>query len=375
MSPDEALLMIASSEADADLYYATGFLAPDPFIYFRTAGEGVLVMSDLEVDRARAQARADRVLSYSRYEEAARSRGIAKPRMMDVLHEIFSERKIRRLIVPPNFWVEKALLLEAMGYEIEVKKGPVFESRAVKTGEEIGRITETLRHTEEALDRAVRMIRESEVRDGVLFHDGAVLTSERVKKVINLRLMENDCVARHTIVSCGEDACDPHNEGTGPLRAGVPIILDVFPQSGTSRYFADITRTVVKGKAPDAVIRLYEAVLQGQEAAFTRIRDGANGREIHEAVVQTFQTAGFETGEIDGRMQGFFHGTGHGLGLEVHEPPRISRLDDVLRTGHVVTVEPGLYYRGIGGVRIEDLVVVREGGCENLTRAPKVLEV
>ncbi|MBI4716004.1 MAG: aminopeptidase P family protein [Nitrospirae bacterium] len=295
--------------------------------------------------------------------------------MIDVLHGIFSERKIRRLIVPPNFWVEKALLLEAMGYEIEVKKGPVFEARAVKTEEEIGRITETLRHTEEALDRAVRMIRESEVRDGVLFHDGAVLTSERVKKVINLRLMEHDCVARHTIVSCGEDACDPHNEGTGPLRAGVPIILDVFPQSGTSRYFADITRTVVKGKAPDAVIRLYEAVLQGQEAAFTRIRDGANGREIHEAVVQTFQAAGFETGEIDGRMQGFFHGTGHGLGLEVHEPPRISRLDDVLRTGHVVTVEPGLYYRGIGGVRIEDVVVVREGGCENLTRAPKVLEV
>jgi Xaa-Pro aminopeptidase len=270
--------------------------------------------------------------------------------------------------------VEKALLLQDRGYEIEVKRGAVFEERAFKTEEEIGYISETLRFTEEAVDRAVRMIGESEIRDGFLYHGGP-LTSERVKKEINVRLMENDCIGKHTIVSSGEATCDPHDEGSGPLKAGVPIILDVFPQSGRTRYFADITRTVVRGRASDRVRKMYDTVLRGQEIAFERIRDGASGREIHEAIMQSFLQAGFQTGEIDGRMQGFFHGTGHGVGLEVHEPPRISRMDDILRERQVVTVEPGLYYRGIGGVRLEDLVVVRKDGCENLTRYPKVLEI
>jgi Xaa-Pro aminopeptidase len=375
MKSDEALLMIASSEVDANLYYATRFVAPDPFIFFQTGGEKILVMSDLEIDRARAQARVDRVLSYSRYEEKAGTRGGARPKLADVLHEVFSEFGIRRLFVPPDFPVEKAMLLEEKGFEIAIERDGLSGPRAIKNEEEIRQIIMTLRFTEEAVDQAVRMIRESVVRDGLLYYGGSVLTSETVKKRINIRLMENDCIGRHTIVSCGEDTCDPHQEGSGPLRADQPIILDVFPQSSQSRYFADITRTVVKGKAPDPIKRMYEAVFLGQEIAFKRIRDGVSGKEIHEAIVLSFKEAGFESGEIDGRMQGFFHGTGHGLGLEVHEPPRISRQEDTLRTGHVVTVEPGLYYRGIGGVRIEDLVVVRESGCENLTRYSKILEV
>ncbi|MBI5197051.1 MAG: aminopeptidase P family protein [Nitrospirae bacterium] len=375
MGKGQALLMIAASEVDADLYYGTGFIAPDPFIFFQIGKEKFLLMSDLEVDRARAQAQVDRVLSYSHYEEKAKSRGNSKPKMIDVLHEVFTELGIRKLIVPGQFWVEKALLLEARGYEIEVKKGSVFEERAFKTEEEIRQITETLRFTEEAVDRAVRMIREADIREGRLYHHGEILTSEAVKKEINLCMMANDCIGKHTIVSSGEDTCDPHHEGSGPLKSGVPIILDVFPQSGRTRYYADITRTVVKGRPSDKIKKMYDVVLHGQEIAFDRIRDGANGREIHEAIVQSFVKAGFETGEVDGRMQGFFHGTGHGLGIEVHEPPRISRMDDTLRTGHVVTVEPGLYYKGVGGVRIEDLVVVRQEGCDNLTRYPKVLEV
>jgi Xaa-Pro aminopeptidase len=375
MKPDEALLMIASSEVDANLYYATGFVAPDPFIFFQTGGEKILVMSDLEIDRARAQARVDRVISYSRYEKQAGTRGGARPKLADVLQEVFSEFGIRRLFVPPDFPVEKALLLEEKGFEIAIERDGLVGPRAIKNEEEIRQIVTTLRFTEEAVDQAVRMIRESVVREGLLYDNGSVLTSETVKKRINLHLMENDCIGRHTIVSCGEDTCDPHQEGAGPLRANQPIILDVFPQSSQSRYFADITRTVVKGKAPDPIKRMYETVFLGQEIAFKRIRDGVSGKEIHDAIVLSFKEAGFETGEIDGRMQGFFHGTGHGLGLEVHEPPRISRQEETLRTGHVVTVEPGLYYRGIGGVRLEDLVVVRENGCENLTRYPKVLEV
>ena len=150
--------------------------------------------------------------------------------------------------------------------------------------------------------------------------------------------------------------------------------MDVFPRHATSRYFADITRTVVKGKAADKVTRMFNAVKEGQEIAFRMIKDGADGSAVHKAIMDSFDALGFKTGEQHGRMQGFFHGTGHGVGLEIHEPPRISAKPDILRTGMVVTVEPGLYYLDAGGIRIEDMVVITKNGCRILTQAPKVLE-
>jgi Xaa-Pro aminopeptidase len=196
-----------------------------------------------------------------------------------------------------------------------------------------------------------------------------------VRHLIGAQLLEDGLIGQHTIVACGEAACDPHNQGSGPLRAGQTIILDVFPRDEESRYFADITRTVVKGPAPDTVRRMYRAVADGQACAFRLIRDGAEGEAIHREVHATIERHGFRTGEVGGRMEGFFHGTGHGLGLDVHELPRISKVPTTLRTGNVVTVEPGLYYTGVGGVRLEDVVVVTENGCVNLTAYPKELEV
>jgi Xaa-Pro aminopeptidase len=258
---------------------------------------------------------------------------------------------------------------------VSSRPDPFFEARTRKTPEEVAYIAETQRRTEAALEEAIQAIREAEARDGVLYRGGAPLTSEAVKALLARRLLELECLARHSIVACGADGCDPHNEGAGPLRANESIILDVFPQSLTNRYHADITRTVVKGRAPDALKRLYDAVLRAQERALGLIRGGADGTAIHAEVEAVFAAAGFETGEVHGRMQGFFHGTGHGLGLEIHEPPRIAKRGAVLRAGHVVTVEPGLYYPAWGAVRIEDLVAVTEGGCQNLTRFPKFLEI
>ena len=151
--------------------------------------------------------------------------------------------------------------------------------------------------------------------------------------------------------------------------------MDVFPQHAESRYFADITRTVVKGQAPPKVRKMFDAVKAGQEIAYRMIKDGVDGSTIHKAIMASFEQQGFATGEQDGRMQGFFHGTGHGVGLEIHEPPRVSARPDILKAGMVVTVEPGLYYLDAGGMRIEDMVVVRSDGCEVLTKAPKILEV
>lgn len=105
------------------------------------------------------------------------------------------------------------------------------------------------------------------------------------------------------------------------------------------------------------------------------IRHRIDGSKVHQAVQQTMESKGFRTGYRNGRPEGFIHSTGHGLGLDIHEPPRISRLPEILKKGTVVTVEPGLYYEKIGGIRIEDVVYVTEKGCEVLTKLPRQFEV
>ena len=371
----DAILMITPSERDSNMRYATGFRAPDPFIYLQTQERKILVMSDLEVDRARMSSKADSVLLRSEYEEQAEGQGIESPSTLDILDLVLREYEIRRILVPSNFGIEPTDFLRSKGYEVRFKGDPFFEERAIKTQEEVDHIARAMKHTEAALEAAIRAIKDAEIQGKYLYRDGELLTSEEVKQIIDLRLMEDGYLAEHTIVSSGDACCNPHDEGSGPLPAGASIIIDIFPKESISGYHADITRTVVKGQATDALKRMYEMVLAGQEMALRKIKDGADGKEIHQAVVELFEQAGYQSGEIEGRMQGYFHGTGHGVGLEVHEPPGISRRSDILKSGHVVTVEPGLYYLGLGGVRIEDLVVVTEKGCRNLTTYPKELEI
>src|SRR2546425_11186125 len=154
-----------------------------------------------------------------------------------------------------------------------------------------------------------------------------------------------------------------------------PIVMDVFPRNTTTRYFADMSRTVVKGRPTLEMKRLFDTVLVAQEKATASVRAAADGQTTHSEVVRRFEQAGYKTGLLNGRMQGFFHGTGQGVGIDIHEMPRISKPGSRLQTGHVVTVEPGLYYPGIGAARIEDMVLVTDDGCRNLTNFPKVLAI
>ena len=375
MPTDPDVLLIAASETDSNLYYATRFLAPDPFIFLRVKGEKILIMSDLEVDRARATATVDTVLSYSEYEGRLKRREKASAATTDVVDAVLKERGVTRLQVPENFSFEHARWLQALGYELSTKREPFFDERAVKTREEIAAIEAAQRAVEAAVQRAIDFLRNASVRDGVIVHEGEPVTSERIKQLINVMLMEQNCVGQHTIIAGGLQACDPHNEGSGPLKANEAIVMDVFPRNTTTRYFADMSRTVVKGKAKPEMKRLYETVLAAQEEAVASVRDGADGQKIHSQVLERFEQAGYKTGLRNGRMQGFFHGTGHGVGIDIHEAPRIGKSGSPLRTGHVVTVEPGLYYPDIGAVRIEDMVLVTPDGCRNLTQFPKVLEI
>ena len=373
---NQAVLLIADSERDADMLYASGMFVPDPFTFLQVNGRTTIMMSDLEIDRARAQSKVDEVVSLTDYSDRAKKSGNADPGLMDAVVELLREREVKRVSVPNSFPLGYADKLRDRGFAVTSKEDPFWDQRPVKTDEEVAAISDASRHTEDALRMAFGILAEATVKDGLLHGPDGVLTSEYIRQRIHVYLLERDCIAQHTIIAGGVQGCDPHNGGSGPLRAGEPIIFDLFPKSTKTGYYADITRTVAKGPVSDTFRRLYDTVLEGQEIALSRVRAGVDGREIHGEVERLFESRGYETGAKNGRMQGFFHGTGHGFGLEIHEPPRISKVSQVLVAGHVVTVEPGLYYPDLGGgVRIEDNVVVTESGCDNLTRLEKVFEV
>ena len=373
---DQAILLVSASEGDSNMLYAAGFFVPDPFIFFQHKKTRYVVMSDLEIDRAKKQARADRVLSLSQYQKKLKHMGKGSPGIIDTLDLLFRERGIRALIVPANFSALLADQLRAKGFSVQIKRDPFFAERETKTRDEVKNITESLRVARLGLEAGIRVLKRTKIgRDGYLHFNGCRLTSETLKTIVNTTIMAQGWLPSHTIISSGNQCVDPHHEGTGPIKAHASIIFDIFPRSQKTGYFGDLSRTVVRGRASEKLKEIYATVQAGQQIGFDMIRNGVNGKEIHQKILALFDARGFPTGRINGRMQGFFHGTGHGLGLDIHEPPRVAPVEAKLRTGHVVTVEPGLYYLGVGGVRLEDVVVVTSTGNRNLTDCPQFLEI
>jgi Xaa-Pro aminopeptidase len=377
MKHPETLLIFADSEHDANMLYATGLFVPDPFAYLNIRGRALLVMSDLEIDRARVQAPHCQVISLSDHHKKLRAHGVKHPRTADVIGEILREKKIRRVTVPDNFPLGLALELKKLGVTATPRRGTFFAEREIKLAGEVKKISAALMMAEVGMAEAMLALRNSKiVRGKKLVYRNAPLTSERLRAVIDTAVLQAGGLAANTIVAGGRQGCDPHERGHGPLHAHEPVIIDIFPRSQATGYFGDITRTVVRGRASAAVLKLYDTVKCGQKIAFQKIRNDASTSAIHNAVQVCFEQQGFATGKHNGRMQGFFHGTGHGLGLEIHESPRMGSTSiGELKTGQVVTVEPGLYYPEIGGVRLEDVALVTKTGARNLTRFEKVLEL
>ncbi len=380
------LLVIGAPQHDASAYHLSGFLAPDPVICLRAGGKRYLAVSALEYGRAEKEAPADELISFDELEliklakelgSGARAFAAATANLLKRLGAEGSP-----ITVPPHFGVAYADELRARGFKIEADGRLFADLRRVKTEQEISNIEVAQRAVEDACAHAVEILKESEITDNdALRWRGETLTSELLRAEIEVELLRRGCAADEgTITAGGPQAADPHERGGGPLRAGEAIILDIFPRSQESRYYADMTRTFVKGEPGDELQNMYDAVLEAQETALSMIRAGVNGRDVHEKVSDILHEKGYKTGKHDQKpgeplTEGFFHGTGHGVGLEVHEAPRLSTVDEELRAGDVVTVEPGLYEPGVGGVRIEDLVVVTEDGCRNLTRFPKELRL
>ncbi len=367
-------LIVAASETDPDMLYATKFWAPDAFIFLERNGRRTLVLSDLEIDRGRKQADADEFVMFSKLEREVQGRSRKAPPYEKVLAHFLRKRGVRSTIVPANFPLRYAEELAANKIRVRATNGLFWPEREAKSNKEIEMIGHALRITETGLKRAVEILKRS--RPGArkrLRWSGKTLTSEMLRAEIDSAILRAGGVPTGTIVAGGDQACDPHERGFGPLYSNSLIILDVFPRDGKTGYFGDMTRTVLRGRASEPQRKLWETVKAGQALAVKKIKAGIDGMTIHKAIQELFAQRGFPTEVRKGRRVGFFHGTGHGLGLEIHEHPRLQKV--TLKDRQVLTVEPGLYYPGVGGARQEDVVVVTKTGCKILSRFPKRLEV
>ncbi len=378
------LLFYADGYRFPDVYHVTRFLTPDPLIVLEQDGEIVIAASAVEEGRARKESRATTVLSVDAYgAQELFARGLSREEVdAKVIEAVLAERGVRRVGVASYFPLGMAEHLRAMGLEVVVA-GDLRERRRTKRPDEIAALEATQHATEDAWGRGVDALKRATVRtDGTLELDDEAFTAERLRAIVESRLLELGCVSEGAIIAPGKQAADPHLIGSGPLRAGEAIVMDIFPQSKATRYYADMTRTVSKGEPPAEIAKLYEITKRAQDAGIAALRPGVTGRQVHELVEDIIWDAGYDTTRPgqrrsrNGPPRGFIHGTGHGVGLEIHELPTVGRSGTTpLAPGDVVTIEPGIYLPELGGVRLEDMLVITATGSRDLTRAPRRLVV
>jgi Xaa-Pro aminopeptidase len=364
----KARLIIDSTRGNPDLLYLTGFRAPDPVIWIKMGRTTHLVLSDLELSRGRKTARVDRCLSQTRIARTLARKLSCPPSPAHVAAQVLADHGVDRVEVPGTFPAMYLEDLAQMGVEPTIVRGPFVPRRRRKTRAEVAALVRSERAAERGIGRAVEMIAPSRVRRRQLHLDGEPLTSERIKKVVRASLLDEGYQAAGLIVAGRpEQTCLPHDAGSGVLLAGHAIILDFFPRSLASGYHGDETRTVFKGGPSRELAQMLRVVEEAERRAAGMLAPGARGSEIHEAVVEFMTAEGFPTRREGSRPRGFFHGLGHGLGLSIHEPPSLSARETVLEVGDVVTVEPGLYYPRVGGVRHENLYYIGRKGVEPLS--------
>ena len=366
-------ILMATGLEENDVRYATGLVASDPFCLLVAGSRLHLLVSALEAARAR------KTCPSAVLHTPAQLFADAVPRrrtLGDQVLALVRRLGFRAVQVGPYFPFGIARALQRGGVKVLPAAGPAFPRRAVKSPREIACLAKSQRAAVAAMRAAVRCIRTARISSsGLLKSGGKTLTSEFLKDLIARTLLDLRCSAAGTIVAVGPQGARPHDVGSGPLRAGVPVVIDIFPRDQVTGYWGDVTRTVVRGRATDQIRRMHRDVLAAQKLALSRVRPGAASRAVQRAVEKFFRDAGHETRLAPpGQECGFIHGVGHGVGLDIHESPGLRNEPGRLAAGNVVTVEPGLYVPGVGGVRIEDTVVVTRTGYKILASFPKNLE-
>jgi Xaa-Pro aminopeptidase len=382
----EALLLYSDSYRDANMYYLTKFLAPDPFILLkRVDADPILVVNQMEYPRAHKQSIIKAVKSYLDYNYLKVVK-IAKDPQLGAMKFIakVAEKELDRqtkICVPTNFPIILADMLREEGFTIKPMFGIVEKARETKDSKEVKAIRTVQVVTEEATAEAIEFIANADVgANNTLLTNKEALTVGKMKAFFGHKLLDNGCLPEEDIIiACGTKGSDPHYSGDpqDKLKAHQPIILDIYPRSIQKRYWTDMTRTIVKGKAPDKLKKMFDAVSEAQNASLDAIQAGAQGNHVYDVCCDVLEKAGYETTRGGKKVtKGMTHGLGHGVGLQIHESPRMSELSiSALKEHNIVTVEPGLYDPEIGGVRLEDIIEVTKTGYHNLTRLEKQLEI
>jgi len=345
--------------------YLSGFSVSDPVVYIRKTGEeGLLILPQMEVERGRKEAKCSVIsrgdAGFFRHLEEKENPEKATAAMI-------AEIAGGDIIVPDEFPLSLARKLENF-CKVNTNKQALSRMRSVKREDEIRNIRQTQRATEDAIDYAAGIIRNAVSDNGELYYNEDPLTSDLLRGEIHCYLMRRGFEARETIVACGKETSMPHNTGSGILVENEPILIDLFPRDTKTGYYADMTRTFVRGEPDRELIRMYNAVKEAWTIGKKKVKSGISGSEVHNAVVSYFKSQGYESG-----AEGFTHSLGHGVGLAVHEMPPVSPANAVLETGNVITIEPGLYYSETGGVRLEDMGMVCENSFDCFTDYPAEL--
>ncbi len=362
----DAYVMYASSR-DPDMRYLTHFTTSDPFVFFKKPGKrGVIIVSQMESGRASREATA---AVMTRIQAGLPDILKTETDPYRATAKMIAGQVGKKILVPPDFPIALANSLSEY-CTILVDKGTVRSMRAKKNKNEIMAVKNVQKATEKAMGLAISLIKKSSVKKGILHIDKKPLTAEYIKFSMHSLLLQHGCAAVDTIVSCGKETAIPHMTGTGPLESDQPIVIDLFPVDEKTGYYADMTRTVAKGDPAPEITEMYTTLYEAKRLGISQVKAGVSGADIHQTVVDFFKDHGYES-----NSRGFMHNLGHGVGLQVHELPTVGPTGKELVSGNVVTIEPGLYYPGIGGVRLEDIGVVTKTKFENFTVFPEELSV
>jgi Xaa-Pro aminopeptidase len=362
-----------------ELRHEVPVIIPDEFLYAEVGGRRAVVIHSLEIPRVRAETDLEIVAHEQLGKDELANQGLADWEIeQELVLRGCRELGIHSAAVPPAFPLGLADFLRANGIELTVERELFDQRRRAKNAAELAGIRRAQRACEAALDAARDLLRRSHANGGGLEVDGQPLTSERIKRVIENVFADHDVDGGEMIVSHGPQTAVGHDMGSGQIHPDEPVVFDLFPRDRQTGCYADMTRTYVVGRPSDEVLEWHRLVKEALDRSTAEVKPGKNGRELYELVCDIFQSAGYKTqlnkepGEV--LEDGFFHGLGHGVGLEVHELPAMSRTGHDLIPGDVITVEPGLYRSGYGGLRLEDLVLVTEDGHEVITDYPYDLD-
>ncbi|MBN1908774.1 MAG: aminopeptidase P family protein [Pirellulales bacterium] len=379
--PKTARLMAGVPQKNSALLWRVRFLAGDPvaLVELSEPGGAVLIIRDIEMDRARKTARADRVTCPADFTPEGGLSGDRETATAQATAECLRREGIQRVVADRTLPLIFAELVRQAGIEVICDLDMGVGPRRAKDEQEIGWLREAQAVTEGAMEMACRQIARADVRDdGVLVEKGEVLTAEIVRAAIDHWLLDQGYANVPAIVAGGPEGADCHNLGSGPLRTGQPVIVDIFPRNQQTQYCGDCTRTVVHGDVPDEIARMHAAVVEAKAAGIAAVRTGVTGQAVHEATIEVIRRHGYDVGlpkdDSPDTYCAMVHGTGHGVGLDVHEPPLLDMGGPKLVRGDAITVEPGLYCKALGGIRVEDMVIVTDDGHLNLNRLPEGLD-